>query len=132
VVKKVIVPSREPIGRFIASSFEVLERLLNRVSPGGHQMSASLYAEPAGPLSHRVLSATTSWYAPLMRLKANSTSEHEQDLLELVDGFIGDIECGIVYSSADHFATQMSFITSGHAERAVIDYQARPQNRTRL
>ena len=54
ITKKVVVPTREPISRFVASSFEVLERLLNRVSPGGQRMADEMYVEPTGPLSHAV------------------------------------------------------------------------------
>ena len=41
-----------------------------------------------------------------------------------------DIECGVVYSSAEHLATQTSFVTSGYAERSVLDFQIRLQNVT--
>ena len=52
-------------------------------------------------------------------------AERERALYALVDGFVDDIECAIVYSAAEHLATQMSFITSGYNERAVIDFQVR-------
>ena len=39
-----------------------------------------------------------------------------------------DIECGVVYSSAEHLATQMSFVTSGYAERARLDFQIKLHN----
>ena len=52
-------------------------------------------------------------------------AEREREVYALVDGFVDDIECAIVYSAAEHLATQMSFITSGYNERAVIDFQVR-------
>jgi len=93
-------------------------------------MADEMYVEPTGPLSHAVLSRTTSWFAPLMRLQQTNASAdmRDQDLYALVDGFVDDIECGIVYSAAEHLATQMSFITSGYSERAVIDFQLKLTN----
>ncbi|KAL1530657.1 hypothetical protein AB1Y20_001557 [Prymnesium parvum] len=126
----VVVPTREPISRFIASSFEVLERLVNHVSPGGSRMPDDMYAEPAGPLSHTVLSATTSWFKPLLLLTNLTGLEREVQLRALVTGFLEDIECAIVYSAAEHLATQMSFITSGYSERAVLDFQIKIPNVT--
>jgi hypothetical protein len=128
--RRVVFPTREPIGRFVASSFEVLARLLNRVSPSGQRMPDDMFAEPGGPFSSTVLSATTRWYAPLQRV-INATAEggsRERAVLALVRGFIEDIECSVVYSSAEHLATQMSFVTSGYAERAALDFQLRLQN----
>lgn len=127
--RRVAFPSREPISRFVASSFEVLERLLNRISAGGQRMPDEMYTEPSGPLSRSVLSRGTRWYAPLMSV-LNSTSRIERDsaLYALVDGFVEDTECGIAYSAAEHFATQHSFITSGHAERSHLDFQIRLSN----
>ena len=130
--RRVIFPTREPIGRFVASSFEVLARLLNRVSPSGQRMPDAMFAEPGGPFSSAVLSATTRWYAPLQRVLNGSgmlVPEHrDKAVTALVRGFIEDIECGIVYSSAEHLATQTSFVTSGYAERSVLDFQIRLQN----
>eukprot|EP00316_Scyphosphaera_apsteinii_P007560 CAMPEP_0119339254 /NCGR_PEP_ID=MMETSP1333-20130426/97896_1 /TAXON_ID=418940 /ORGANISM="Scyphosphaera apsteinii, Strain RCC1455" /LENGTH=93 /DNA_ID=CAMNT_0007350747 /DNA_START=522 /DNA_END=800 /DNA_ORIENTATION=+ len=57
--------SREPIGRFVASAIEVLERFLNRVSPGGKRIPNSMYEDPGGPFSSTVLASSTSWFAPL-------------------------------------------------------------------
>ena len=57
--RAIVVPTREPISRFVASSFEVLERLINHVSPGGQRMPDDMYAEPGGPFSHTVLGATS-------------------------------------------------------------------------
>jgi len=132
--RRVIFPTREPIGRFVASSFEVLARLLNRVSPSGQRMPDAMFAEPGGPFSSTVLSATTRWYAPLQRVLNGSgmlVPEHrDKAVTALVRGFIEDIECGVVYSSAEHLATQTSFVTSGYAERSVLDFQIRLQNVT--
>ena len=81
-----------------------------------------------------MLSATTRWYAPLQRVLNGSgmlVPEHrDKAVTALVRGFIEDIECGVVYSSAEHLATQMSFVTSGYAERSVLDFQIRLQNVT--
>lgn len=127
--RRVVFPTREPIGRFVASSFEVLSRLLNRVSPSGQRMPDDMFAEPGGPFSSSVLSAMTRWYAPLQRVLNSSGTDHrERAVHALVRGFIEDIECGIVYSSAEHLATQMSFVTSGYAERSALDFQIRLQN----
>ena len=130
---RAVFPAREPISRFVASSFEVLERLLNHVSPSGQRMPDDMYVEPSGPLSQSVLERSTSWYGPLQRLINNpnrSATEHNAMVYALVDGFLFDIECGIVYSAAEHLATQMSFITSGYAVRAVLDFQIRLANVT--
>ncbi len=128
---RVVFPSREPISRFIASCFEVLERLLNRVSPSGQRMPDEMYIEPKGPFSPSVLRHGTSWYEPLLRtLNASSASTRRLELVALVNGFIEDIECSIVYSAAEHLATQMSFITSGYEERTALDFQIRLANAT--
>ena len=72
---RVVFPAREPISRFVAASIEVLERLLNRVSPSGQRMPDEMYREPNGPFSPSVLAATTSWYAPLQAiLRASNAS----------------------------------------------------------
>ena len=112
---RIVFPSREPISRFIASAFEVLERLLHRVSPGGQRMPDDMYLEPRGPFSPSVLRRSTSWYTPLMRLLNTSGGGVARELAvrQLVEGFVEDIECGVVYSAAEHLATQMSFLTSG-------------------
>ena len=118
--RRIAFPSREPISRFVASCFEVLERLLNHVSPSGERMPAEMYMEPKGPFSPSVLRHGTSWYGPLLRtLNASSASERRQELTALVNGFIEDLECAIVYSAAEHLATQMSFVTSGYEERSM-------------
>eukprot|EP00900_Chrysochromulina_parva_P002563 jgi/Chrpa1/12307/Chrysochromulina_OHIO_Genome00017582-RA len=123
--------SREPISRFVASCFEVLVRLLNHVSPSGERMPAEMYTEPKGPFSPSVLRHGTSWYGPLLRtLNASSASERRLELTALVNGFIEDIECAIVYTAAEHLATQMSFITSGYEERSTLDFQIRLANAT--
>ncbi|KOO35288.1 hypothetical protein Ctob_012339 [Chrysochromulina tobinii] len=78
-----------------------------------------MYTEPKGPFSPSVLRHGTSWYGPLLRtLNASSASERRQELTALVNGFIEDLECAIVYSAAEHLATQMSFVTSGYEERS--------------
>lgn len=120
-----VVATRDPLGRFVASAFEVLERLLNHVSPGGARMPDDMYREPGGPFSRTTLSATTSWFKPLLALvNATEGPSRNQLLHALVAGFIEDIECGVAYSAAEHFASQMSFITSGYTERASLDFQA--------
>jgi hypothetical protein len=82
-------------------------------------MPAEMYTEPKGPFSPSVLRHGTSWYGPLLRtLNASSASERRQELNALVNGFIEDLECAIVYSAAEHLATQMSFVTSGYEERS--------------
>ena len=128
---RVVFPAREPISRFIAASIEVLERLINHVSPGGQRMPDEMYAEPNGPFSSTTLKHSTSWYGPLTRLMNASTArERAVHTHALVVGFVEDIECGIVYSAAEHLATQMSFLTSGYADRATLDYQIRLSNVT--
>ena len=127
--RRIIFPSREPISRFVASSFEVLERLLNHVSPGGQRMPDEMYIEPKGPFSPSMLRKGTSWYEPLQRvLNATSETVRLAEMPALVNGFIEDIECGLVYSAAEHLATQMSFVTSGYEERAHLDFQIRLSN----
>ena len=125
----VVFPSREPIGRFVASCFEVLERLLNRVSPGGQRIPDEMYVEPKGPLSSSMLYRTTSWYGPLRSLlNATGARERQMGILATLNGFIEDIECGIVYSAAEHLATQMTFLTSGNNARTHLDFQIRLSN----
>ena len=127
--RRVVFPAREPISRFIAASIEVLERLLNHVSPSGQRMPDEMYVEPSGPLSSTTLKHSTSWYMPLQRLlNASTAEERARHTYALVAGFIDDIECGIVYSAAEHLATQMSFLTMGYTERASLDFQIRLQN----
>ena len=192
--RRVVFPTREPIGRFVASSFEVLARLLQRVSPNGQRVPDEMFAEPGGPFSSTVLSSMTRWYGPLQRVLNSSSSagtdggaggaaggggggrsdHRERHMLALVKGFLEDIECAIVYSSAEHLATQvsrapalapshqlaltrqlalalalalappswlppglltapavaaqMSFVTSGYAERATLDFQIKLHN----
>jgi len=139
--------SREPIGRFIASAFEVLERVINRVLPGGQRLTDDMFAGPHGAMSHAVLSSRTSWYLPLRALlnlssggassgesvedRAHPTvqSTQRQYVIDaLVGGFIDDLECGLVYSASEHMSTQMAFVTSGYAERATLDFQIRLHN----
>lgn len=130
----VAFPTREPIGRFVASALEVLDRLLNRRAPGGHRMADDMYAEPRGPFSASVLTRSTKWYLPLQRLLNNSSPEGSREravqLHDLVNGFIEDLECGVVYSASEHLATQTSFITSGYASRAALGFQIRLENLT--
>ena len=117
-------PAYDPVTRL-----QVLERLLNRVSPGGQRLPDEMFAEPTGPLSGAVLSRGTSWYVPLTKLRnASDAASREAALYALVLGFVEDIECAIVYSAAEHLATQSSFLTSGHAERATLDFQIRLSN----
>jgi hypothetical protein len=131
--RRVVFPTREPISRFVASSFEVLERLLNHVSPSGQRMPPEMYTEPNGPFASTVLLQSTAWFEPLQRLinasrgggtAASGEPTTRPDLVyQLVNGFVEDIECGIVYSAAEHLATQMSFLTSGYEARAKLDFQ---------
>ena len=141
--RAVVAPTREPIGRFVASAFEVLARLLSRVSPSGEQMPDHMYAEPGGPFSATVLSATTRWYAPLQKLVALQNASdaaaaagaarpppevRQNALAAVVAGFVEDIECGVAYSAAEHLASQLSFVSAGHAERSHLDFQLRLNN----
>ena len=119
--RAVVAPTREPIGRFVASVFEVLARLLSRVSPSGEQMPDHMYAEPGGPFSATVLSATTRWYAPLQKLVAlqNASDGRRRRrrppaaggaanaLAAVVAGFVEDIERCVAYSAAEHLASQL-------------------------
>ena len=127
---RVVFPAREPISRFVAASIEVLERLLNHISPGGQRMPDDMYLEPNGPFAPSVLARSTSWYEPLTRLMNATGGDRAQMVHDVVDGFVDDIECGIVYSAAEHLATQMSFLTSGYTERATLHFQIRLQNVT--
>ena len=128
---RVVFPAREPTSRFIAASIEVLERLLNHVSPGGQRMPDEMYQEPSGPFAPTTLKHTTSWYGPLQKLlNVTDPAEKKRGVYALVNGFVEDIECGIVYSAAEHLATQLSFLTSGYAERASLDFQIRLSNVT--
>jgi len=130
---RVVFPAREPISRFVAASIEVLERLLNRISPGGQRMPDDMYKEPSGPFAPSVLLRSTSWYEPLTQVLNRTfadADERARRMYAIVDGFVDDIECGIVYSAAEHLATQMSFLTSGYNQRATLHFQIRLQNVT--
>lgn len=93
-----------------------------------------MFLEPLGPLSNSILSRTTRWHEPLLQLInvsfVLSQASKQRKLYELVNGFLEDIECGIVYSAAEHLATQMSFLTSGYAARAQLDVQVKLSNLT--
>ena len=131
VRQRVVVPSREPISRFVASSFEVLERLLNHVSPSGQRMPDEMYAEPSGPFAPTVLRRSTRWFEPLERmLNGSSAAPRLSHVYDIVNGFVEDVECNIAFSAAEHLASQMSFVTSGYAERASLDFQIRLSNVT--
>ena len=104
--------------------------LLNHISPGGQRMPDDMYLEPNGPFAPSVLARSTSWYEPLTRLMNATGGDRAQMVHDVVDGFVDDIECGIVYSAAEHLATQMSFLTSGYTERATLHFQIRLQNVT--
>lgn len=68
---------------------ESFDTRLNRVSPSGQRMPDTMFAEPGGPFSSTVLSATTRWYAPLQRILNGSGTEHrERAVSALVRGFI--------------------------------------------
>ena len=49
-------------------------------------------------------------------------------LAAVVAGFVEDIECGVAYSAAEHLASQLSFVSAGHAERSHLDFQLRLNN----
>ena len=51
-------------------------------------------------------------------------------LAAVVAGFVEDIECGVAYSAAEHLASQLSFVSAGHAG-ALPRLPAAPQQRLR-
>ena len=83
------------------------------------------------------------FYAPLQKLVALQNASdaaaaagaarpppevRQNALAAVVAGFVEDIECGVAYSAAEHLASQLSFVSAGHAERSHLDFQLRLNN----
>jgi len=112
--RKVVVPVREPVRRFVSAMGEVLQRLINNQCPGGpctESKNNSWKSEQA----LEKLSQFTTWYHHINRTRNGEGWEHSipSNLRDIVGAFVHDVSCNYNFNAASHFTTQSVFATQG-------------------